>query len=156
MKWISVGFVCALVAAGNLVAAPTDPAPVARPAAEVKPAAKPAPKKKAEPMGKIDGIEIARPSGAFLGLQLVNSNFVLSFYDAQKHRTTADVARATLRWAVKYQPQDERAVLNPSADGQSLTSAKTIRPPHSFKVFLALFVEGNDSAVESYSVDVGR
>ncbi len=107
-------------------------------------------------MGKIDGLEIARPNGTFLGLQIVNNNFVLSFYDAKKHRTTADVSRATLRWAVKYQPQDERAVLNPSGDGQSLTSAKTIRPPHSFKVFLALFVEGSDSAVESYSVDVGR
>ena len=54
--------------------------------------------------GKIAGIEIARPNGGFLGLQIVNNNFVLSFYDAKKKKIPPDVARAALRWPVKYPP----------------------------------------------------
>jgi len=109
----------------------------------------------AEAPGMIAGTEIARPGGGFLGLQIVSSRFVLSFYDARKHPAPVDVARAALRWPVKYQPADERVVLNPAADGLSLTSEKSIRPPHRFKVFLALLAEGRDEAVESYVVDFG-
>jgi hypothetical protein len=56
-----------------------------------------------------------------------------------------------VRWPVKYQPGDERAVLNPS--GTALTSSKVVKPPLVFKVFIGLYVEGNDKAVESYVVD---
>lgn len=106
-----------------------------------------------EPIGKVDGLSIPRPSGGFLGLQIVNNHFVLSFYNAKQRKTAPDVARATVRWPVKYQPNDDRAVLNPGSDGTSLTSGKTVRPPHTFKVALSLFVEGSEDAVESYSVD---
>jgi hypothetical protein len=101
----------------------------------------------------IEGMEIARPAGGFLGLNIVNGRFVLLFYDAEKRRTEADVARASLRWPVRYQPSDERVVLNRVADGRSLTSGKVIRPPHHFRVYIALFVEGNDDPVETYNVE---
>jgi hypothetical protein len=120
------------------------------PAGSVK-AAKPADAKKAPP--KIDGAAIERAKGGYLGLKVVGNNFVLSFYDREKAPIAADVARATLRWPVKYQPSDERTVLNPAADGKSLTSGKTVKPPFLFKVYLSLFVEGNDQAVENYVVD---
>lgn len=141
MKLIRAGLVLAMVlAAGLAVAAPsTKPGGAAASKAE-------------EP--KIEGVTIARPNGTFLGLQIVNNTFLLSFYDAQKKKTAPDVARATMRWTVKSQPNDERAVLNPGSDGTSLSSPKAVRPPHNFRAFVALFVEGNESAVESYSADV--
>ena len=122
-------------------------------AAKPKTAAHPSTDKTADEIGVVDGVTIARPNGQFLGLQIVNNSFVLSFYNEQKHKIAPDVTRATLRWPVKYQPADERAVLNPGSDGTSLTSAKTVRPPHNFKVALALFTEGSETAVETYSVD---
>lgn len=100
----------------------------------------------------IAGLEISRPTGGFLGLQLLNGNFVLSFYDADRQPKPIDVARAALRWPVKYQPNDERVVLNPGGDGVSLTSPKVIRPPHNFRLYIALFVEGNDDPVETHTV----
>lgn len=109
--------------------------------------------KRVVPIGVVDGVTIPRPNGTFLGLQVVNNNFVLSFYNEKKRKIPPDVTRATTRWPVKYQPTDERTVLNPGADGTSLTSPKTVRPPHLFKVALNLFVEGNESAVETYSID---
>ena len=102
---------------------------------------------------KIEGIPITRPNGTFLGLQIKDNNFVLTFYDKQKKKMTPDVARATVRWPVKYQPNDERAVLNPGGDEFSLTSPRTVRPPHTFKVFLLLFVDGNEDPAESYNLD---
>jgi hypothetical protein len=101
---------------------------------------------------KIDGLTINRPNGTFLGLQVVNGNFVLTFYDKEKKKARVDVARATLRWPVKYQPADERTVLNPGGPN-TLTSAKGVRPPLNFKVYVSLFAEGSDTAVESYVVD---
>lgn len=127
--------------AGWVGAAPATPAPAVKPPVSVS------------PLDPIKGIEIVRPNGTFLGLEVVNNNFVLTFYDVKKKKMTADVARATMRWPVKYQPTDERTVLNPAADGMSLTSTKPVRPPHAFKVFVALFVEGSETAVENYVVD---
>jgi hypothetical protein len=101
----------------------------------------------------VKGIEIERPNGNFLGLEIVGSNFVLSFYDADRKKIAPDVVRGTLRWPVKYQPASERTVLNPGSDGTSLTSLTPVRPPHQFKVFMSLFVEGSETAVESYVVD---
>jgi hypothetical protein len=107
---------------------------------------------KTEEPPKIPGLEIPRPNGGFLGLDLVKANFVLTFYDRAKEKTAPDVARAVLRWPVRYQKLDERAVLNPAGDGKSLTSAMFIRPPHNFRLSILLFVEGSPDAVESYNV----
>ena len=109
---------------------------------------------KPEPPAKIDGIVLNRPNGGFLGLQLLNSNFKLSFYDAKKKPATVDVARATARWPVHYKiGPDERAVLNPTADGKALTSTWFVRPPHTFKLYLSLLNDGQENAVESYVID---
>jgi hypothetical protein len=128
------------------------------PAAPQKTDAKSAATKKAAPTAKkedapgvVEGVTIARPNGGFLGLHVANNNFILTFYDAKKKKVAPDVTRAALRWPVKYQPGDEHAVLN--ASGTALTSSKVVKPPLVFKVFIGLYNEGSDKAVESYTVD---
>jgi hypothetical protein len=44
-------------------------------------------------------------------------------------------------------------VLNPDADGTVLTSPKYVRPPYVFRLYLGLFIEGTENAVESYVID---
>ena len=144
-----------LVAASNGFgqAAPVAPSPkAAAPQGPATGKAAPGAEKKKEEAPKIEGLTIARANGTFLGLQVVNGNFVLTFYGKDKKKTKVDVVRATLRWPVKYQPTDERTVLNPGGPN-TLTSAKAVRPPLNFKVYLGLFVEGSDAAAESYVVD---
>ena len=94
----------------------------------------------AEEPAKIEGMEIPRGTG-FLGLQIVDSTFKLSFYDAEKKPVPPDVDRAALRWDPKYKVGEERVVLNLSADGKSLSSPKNIRPPYLFKVYMTLVRE---------------
>ena len=133
-----------------LAAQSTPPAAGPTPGAG-KTAATPAPKKEAE--ATIKGIQLTRPKGGFLGLTLEGNNFKLSFYDAKKKPAKVDVARATARWPVHYMPHDEFAVLSPSGDGTALTSPKYVRPPYAFKLYISLFKEGSESAVESYIID---
>ena len=54
---------------------------------------------------------------------------------------------------MKYKLGDERTVLNPNSDGTALTSGTFVRPPLVFKLYLALFAEGSDDAVENYVID---
>ncbi len=91
----------------------------------------------AEEPAKIEGVEIPRGDG-FLGIQIVNSTFKLSFYDAEKKPVVPDVERAALRWDPKYKVGEERVVLNVSADGKSLSSPQNIRPPYLFKLYMTL------------------
>ncbi len=109
-------------------------------------------KKKEDVAAKIEGIEIPHGKG-FLGLQLVNNTFKLSFYDEKKKPTPPDAVRATARWKVNYQPTDERAVLNPDG-GNALVASKTVKPPYTFKLFITLIKgEGDDAPTEGLSVD---
>ena len=109
-------------------------------------------KKKDDEIGKIEGIEIPHGKG-FMGIQLVNSTFKLSFYDEKKKPIPPDVTRAVLRWKVNYQPTDERAVLNPSG-ATALGSPQVIRPPYTFKLNMTLIKgEGDDAATEFMVID---
>ena len=140
----------AVGAALPLVAQSTPPG--AGPASgAAKTTAAPAPKKEAEPT--IKGYVLNRPKGGFLGLTLEGNNFKLAFYDAKKKPAKVDVARATARWPVHYMPHDEFAVLSPGGDGTALVSPKYVRPPFAFKLYLSLFKEGSENAVESYVID---
>jgi len=104
--------------------------------------------------GKITGIPITRPNGTFLGIEIKDGNFKLTFYNAKKKPIPVDVARAILRWPVHYQPNQETAILsNPASDGHALTSEKVVRAPHDFKLYISLFAEGAENAVETYVVD---
>jgi len=101
--------------------------------------------KKEEPPAKIEGITIPRGEKGFLGIQIVDSTFKLSFYDAKKKPVAVDVARAALRWDPKYKLGQERVVLNPGSDGKSLSSPRNIRPPYNFKLFITLLKDSSGS-----------
>jgi hypothetical protein len=130
----------------------TAPAAKTNPKATTTKTADKAATKKDEAPAKIEGMEIARSSKGFLGLQVADGNFKLSFYNAEKKSEAPNVVRAVLRWTPSYKPGNEIYVLG-AGDGKSLTVAKTVRPPYNFKLFVSLFVEGNESPVESYVVD---
>jgi hypothetical protein len=127
------------------------------PKAPAKAADKNAPKKE-EPPGKIEGQEIPRGDGRFFGIQVVDSVFKLSFYDAKKKPIVPDVAYAVLRWTSKHKTGDERVVLMP--DGKLLTSPKNIRPPYAFKLFITLFKAPPDGAdpvaTENFVIDFNQ
>ncbi len=143
--------------------APADPkVPAGKPAdvKTVKPAttkgdaSKPADKKEAEP--KIPGQTIERDGGGYLGLELKDGTFKLSFYDKKKKAIPADRAMAIARWLVKYNKSgDERALLSLSSDGKSLVGSKNVRAPYSFKLYLTIFKEASEGApaVENYIID---
>lgn len=113
--------------------------------------AKPAPAP-AEAPAKIDGLEIARKNGGFLGLTVEGPRLVLKFYDADKKPVAPDVARAAARWNPVNKTGDVRSVLNP-AEGQSLASAAVVQPPLVFKVYLTL-LDADGNAVESVIGDL--
>lgn len=117
--------------------------------------------KKSEPASKaeapkIDGMEVARAGGGFLGVQIVGATFKISFYDAQKKPVAPDVARAALRWDPKYKVGKESVVLNLSEDQKSLSSPRNIRPPYQFKLFITLLKEtsaSEEAAGETLVID---
>lgn len=132
---------------------PAKTAPAAKAPAAKAPAAKTV--KKEEPPPKIEGITIPRGKN-FLGIQIVNSTFKLSFYDEKKKPIPADVSRAVLRWDPKYKVGKERLLLGPGEDGKSLTSPKNIRPPYNFKLYITLLKdasEAEDPAGETFVID---
>jgi hypothetical protein len=116
-------------------------------AAEKTKAEKSAPKK-SEPVVKeelkIKGIAVPRGERGFMGIEMVGGNFKISFYDTKKKPIPPDVTRAALRWDAKYKVGQERLVLNPDADGKSLSNPKTIRPPYNFKLFITLIKEATE------------
>ena len=108
-------------------------------------------KKEEEP--KIPGATIARANGTFLGLEVANGNFKLSFYDKKRKPAAIDVTRATARWPNMHDDTgDNRTVLNPS--GSALVGSKPVLPPYTFNVFITLLAGDGDQteAVESYAV----
>jgi len=143
--------VALLFGAALPLAAQTPPPGGAQKPGAGKSTAAPAPAKEAEPT--IKGYVLNRPKGGFLGLTLEGNNFKLAFYDAKKKPAKVDVARATARWPVHYMPHDEFTVLTPGGDGTALVSPKYVRPPYAFKLYLSLFKEGSENAVESYVID---
>ncbi|MFI5355709.1 MAG: hypothetical protein ACHQ4G_00090 [Opitutales bacterium] len=107
----------------------------------------------ADDMGVIEGLTIARSGRpGFLGLQVVDGNFKLSFYDEKKKPVDADFTRALLRWPVRYQPADMRTLLNVAGDGKSLTSGTFVRPPYNFQLFITLLGKEDTDKTESYSI----
>jgi hypothetical protein len=123
-----------------------------------KPPAKPAPapakqEEIAKPEGEapeatIPGVSAPRAKGGFIGVEVSENGFKLSFYDNEKNPIDCDVARAAIRWNPSYKVGEERRILNPSGDGKTLVSPP-VRPPFNFRFFLTLLGE-NGEAVESF------
>ncbi|HWA25655.1 MAG TPA: hypothetical protein VG734_08350 [Lacunisphaera sp.] len=134
-------------------AAPAGPTPAPPAATKTTKPAKPE-AKKVEVLPKIPGTVITRENGNFLGLQVINGNFVLTFYDKKHKPMAADVTRVAARWPNTRTgtPSDYRTVLNGS--GSAMTGARTVLPPFNFNVYLTLLKgEGDEAkAVENYTV----
>lgn len=126
------------------LAAQTSPKPT-------KPATPPSDSPAEEP--KIEGIEIARKDGSYLGLTVSGPRFVLKFYDEEKKPAEVNVARAVARWNPVNKTGDERTVLNPDGDGKSLVSMPNVKPPFAFRVTIVLLDQKGDG-VETFVVDV--
>jgi hypothetical protein len=103
---------------------------------------------------EIPGVTILRGNGGFLGLEIdSNSNLKLSFYDKDKAPIVADVALATVRWHSSNTKSVEFVGLIPGCEGKCLTSDRVIRRPWTFKFTILLFAAGNNTPVESYTID---
>jgi hypothetical protein len=112
---------------------------------------------KEEEKPKIDGQEVARAGGGYLGVQIANGSFKINFYDADKKPVAPNVARALLRWDPKNKIGQERLVLNPGGPN-SLVGTKPVKPPYTFKLFIVLIKDaagesGDNPAGESYVID---
>ena len=117
-------------------------------------AKKAAPATKEEP--PIKGVVVPRGERGFLGVEIVGGAFKITFYDLKRKKIEPDVARAALRWDAKYKVGQERLILNPDADGKSLSNPKTIRSPHNFKLYITLVKEATekeDPVGETHVID---
>lgn len=110
-------------------------------------------KKVEEP--KIPGVTIPRANGTFLGLEVADAKFKLTFYDKKKKKMAVDVTRATARW-----PNTRSAtvafnftVLNPSGPN-SLLAQKPALPPYAWNVTITLLQGEGDTAkaVETFTM----
>lgn len=137
---------------------PAEPKPEAVKPVEEKPAPEPAPAKPAvkkveqEKMGVIPGMTIARPNGTFLGFELVDGKFKVSFYDKKKKPMAVDVDGGLVRWPNVRGSGDQRSPLNVS--GTALVAVKIAPPPYNYTVYITLLKGDGDAAkaVESYNV----
>jgi hypothetical protein len=123
----------------------------------------PTPTPTQEPMGTISGTAIQRAHGGWLGIEIKDQNFVMTFYNDRKKPVAADVSAAVLWWPVQYQTNNERTELTGSGNPAVLTSPMVIRPPYTFKLHITLLADasasgppqgaGSPPEPESYVVD---
>ncbi len=106
-----------------------------------------------EKEGTIAGTPIARGQGGWLGLEIKDNTFVMTFYNAKKKPTPADASSAVLWWPVHYQPNPERTELVPTGDPAVLSSSYSVRAPHTFVLHIVLLFEGKPDASESYVIN---
>ncbi len=127
--------------------APTQVKPVdSKPAPTVKAPVKKDEKPKPAPAPTIPGLTIVRANGTFLGLQVVDARFKLSFYDAKKKAVAPDVSRVAARWPNPRAVGDFHDVLSPS--GNAMVGFRPVTAPFSYNLHLILLQgEGDDAKV---------
>jgi hypothetical protein len=113
----------------------------------------PTPSPTVEKEGKILGYAKMRPQGGWIGLEIKDSNFRLTFYNDKKKPVPADRSSAALRWSVHYQPNPERTELLPTDNPAVLASSYPVKAPYLFKVHVALLADGLPEP-ETYIFDV--
>ncbi|HXQ81063.1 MAG TPA: hypothetical protein VN775_07115 [Opitutaceae bacterium] len=106
-----------------------------------------------EEEGTVSGTPVARSQGGWLGVEVTDRTFKITFYNEKKKPVPADVSSAVLRWPVHYQPNDERTQLLPTDDPAVLASPYAVKGPLAFKLRITLLTEGKPDAVETYVID---
>ena len=119
----------------------------ATPATPAKPAAPAAAAE--EEIGKIEGVEIARASGGYLGIKTEGATLKVTFYDEKKKPVAADAVRITARWHFR---EPKRTVLLPSSP-ETLSSPSVINRPFNYIIYLVL-VGADEKAIESHSLNL--
>ena len=105
-------------------------------------------------MGTVSGFPIERANGGWLGIEIKDNCFRVTFYNAKKKPTPAETPGIVMRWPVRYQPNDERTELVPTDDPAVLGSAYPVRAPHTFILHVILLDPGKkDSDLETYVVN---
>ena len=69
------------------------------------------------------------PQGGWLGVEVADRTFRITFYNEKKKPVAADATSAILRWPVHYQPNDERTELLPTDDPAVLASPYAVKGP---------------------------
>jgi hypothetical protein len=108
-----------------------------------------------EKEGTIAGTPIKRAQGGWLGVELKEGSFQLTFYNEKKNPIPADRTSAVFRWPVHYQPNDERTELLPTDNPAVLGSTYPVKPPYAFKLHITV-LGGSDNdkdSPESYVLD---
>jgi len=105
-----------------------------------------------EKEGTISGTPIQRGEN-WIGIELKDSNFVLTFYNAKKKPVAADASSAVLWWPVHYQPNPERTELVPTDSPSVFASSYTVKTPHAFLLHITLLFAGKADATESYVIN---
>lgn len=98
---------------------------------------------------KIKGLEIERPGGGKLGVELVGVSLRATFYDKNGKLERPDAVRITARW---LNNGSKNAVLLPAGESV-LVSPPVVRPPHNFVVTFVLVGEG-DRVIETHTAAI--
>lgn len=114
----------------------------------------PTPAPTEEKEGTIAGTPVQRANGGWLGIEIRDQCFRMTFYGEKKKPVPADVASVVLWWPVHYQPNNERTELVASDDPAVLASAKVIKPPYAFRLHVILLTDPNSGASHPYGAKV--
>ena len=106
-----------------------------------------------EKEGTIAGTPVQRGQGGWIGIELKDNNWVLTFYNEKKKPTPADVSSAIFWWPVRYQPNVERTELLPSDNAAVLASAYSVKAPHTFILHIVLLKADKPDYAESYVIN---
>ena len=106
------------------------------------------------PESRIEGVLIPRGEKGFLALRLAGAGFELRFFSPERRPLAPDAPRAVVRFTpAGRKTGPESHLLELSADGKALQSARTVRPPHGFRVTVLLFAAGAEQPRETYTAD---
>ncbi len=109
-----------------------------------------APEAKPKPELPKTGMNLARDDGGWINVEVQGVSFVVSFYNARMEPVLADVHHGLVRYAYIAKSRD-RSVLTLTDDGMKLTSPSDVKPPHVFRVHLALFNQDPDDLAETFA-----
>lgn len=102
-----------------------------------------------EKIGKIEGIEIARKGGGFLGIKTEGVVLRVTFYDEKKKPVAADAVRIAARWK---DSKPRNTVLLPVAP-ETLASPSVISRPFNYIIFLTL-IGAEEKVIETHSLNL--
>lgn len=102
---------------------------------------------------EIPGIVIERKADkGYLGLELADYKYKLTFYDKDKKPQPADFSRALFRWSKVNGRGTERYMLTVGGENSVLTSPRDVKPPFNFRLFIVLLGDDEETEAETYAL----